>query len=51
MFENSLDVPMDAIQVLTAIAVSAILIIIVAGFCGGAMTVQQSDLNIARFGF
>lgn len=50
MFEESIDVPMDAVQVLTALAVSALLVVIAAGFCGGALTVSPEDFNVARFG-
>lgn len=52
MFENSMEIeaPVGAIEVLMSIAIAAVLVIVVVGFCMGAVHVDPADLNIARFG-
>lgn len=52
MFETSMNFesPIGAVEMLIAIAVSALLIILVVGFIQGTVAVQPSDLNLARFG-
>lgn len=51
MMEESLDVPVvGAVEMLTALAVAALVCIAVATLISGNFSVDISDVNLARFG-